>query len=232
MFFPDRIRSILHEDRVLEVGPGSMPHPRSQVFLEKRFSEAEARAQRGGLPALKFEQPVVHFDGSLFPFQDNEFDYVICSHVLEHVDDVELFLAELARVASRGYLEFPTVYYEYLYSFREHRNLLRYRDGTILWLPKNETRLIDFDPIQSFLRSTLEAGYDEVVQSLKDCFFEGFEWTAPLGLDRAASLLELLPTSTNVRPRADLPQPASSKELVSELIRRLGRKMRRVSLGR
>ena len=70
--------------------------------------------------------------------------------MLEHVDDVELFLNELTRVASRGYLEFPNIYYEYLYSFAEHQNLLQYKDNAILWMPKSETRLVDFDPIQSF----------------------------------------------------------------------------------
>ena len=48
MFFPERIH-LLASDRVLEVGPGATPHPRSQMFLEKRFEGAEAVRQRGGL---------------------------------------------------------------------------------------------------------------------------------------------------------------------------------------
>ncbi len=43
------------------------------------------------------------------PFKDNEFDFVIASHVLEHVQDPVSFLNELQRVSSiGGYIEVPT----------------------------------------------------------------------------------------------------------------------------
>src|SRR5207253_9836914 len=101
-------------------------------------------------------------------------------HVLEHVHNVEAFVGELMRVASHGYLEFPTIYYEYLYNFGEHINFVAYRDGEILWMPKRETALDDFGAIQQFLRKTLESGYDEAIQALKENFFQGFEWTVQI----------------------------------------------------
>ena len=42
------------------------------------------------------------------PFKDNEFDYIIASHVVEHVEDISYFLNELSRVGKRGYIEVPT----------------------------------------------------------------------------------------------------------------------------
>ena len=42
------------------------------------------------------------------PFQDKEFDFVIASHVMEHVEDVEYFIKELERVSKKGYIELPT----------------------------------------------------------------------------------------------------------------------------
>ncbi len=42
------------------------------------------------------------------PFKDKEFDYVIASHVIEHVDDFEFFIKELERISTRGYIELPT----------------------------------------------------------------------------------------------------------------------------
>ena len=43
------------------------------------------------------------------PFRDNEFDFVIASHVLEHVEDPVFFLNEIQRVSSKGgYIETPT----------------------------------------------------------------------------------------------------------------------------
>ena len=43
------------------------------------------------------------------PFKDNEFDFVIASHVMEHVEDVEFFIEELERVSKKGYIELPTM---------------------------------------------------------------------------------------------------------------------------
>ena len=43
------------------------------------------------------------------PFKDKEFDFVIASHVMEHVDDIEFFISELERVSQQGYIELPTM---------------------------------------------------------------------------------------------------------------------------
>ena len=43
------------------------------------------------------------------PFLDKEFDFVIASHVLEHVDDIKFFISELERISSSGYIEVPTI---------------------------------------------------------------------------------------------------------------------------
>ena len=42
------------------------------------------------------------------PFKDKEFDYVVSSHVIEHVVDFEFFIKELERISSKGYIELPT----------------------------------------------------------------------------------------------------------------------------
>jgi len=43
------------------------------------------------------------------PFEDKEFDFVIASHVMEHVEDVDFFIKELERVSIKGYIELPTM---------------------------------------------------------------------------------------------------------------------------
>jgi SAM-dependent methyltransferase len=223
MFFPEKIH-LLSGERVLEVGPGATPYPGSQIFLERQFVDAEAHRQRGGLPAIELNKPIIYYDGGRFPFGDQEFDYVICSHVLEHVDNLEDFLRELIRVAPRGYLEFPTVYYEYLYNFGEHVNLVVHKDDEILWMPKRETALRDFDPIQRFLRNTLESGYDQMIQAMKERFFQGFEWTLPIRARRARDLDELIPSGLDVperRKQAESPPRGS-------VVRELWRKVRRI----
>ena len=42
------------------------------------------------------------------PFKDKEFDFIIASHVAEHVEDISYFFNELARVGKKGYIEVPT----------------------------------------------------------------------------------------------------------------------------
>jgi ubiquinone/menaquinone biosynthesis C-methylase UbiE len=42
------------------------------------------------------------------PFKDKEFDFVIASHVIEHIEDVSYFLNELSRIGKRGYIEVPS----------------------------------------------------------------------------------------------------------------------------
>ena len=71
MFFPEKITLIKDNDKVLEVGPGSIPHPRSDVFLEKNFDEDEHKRQRGNAPALITDKQTVYYDGGQFPFDDN-----------------------------------------------------------------------------------------------------------------------------------------------------------------
>ena len=42
------------------------------------------------------------------PFKDKEFDFVIASHVIEHVEDLDFFIKELERISSKGYIELPS----------------------------------------------------------------------------------------------------------------------------
>jgi ubiquinone/menaquinone biosynthesis C-methylase UbiE len=52
------------------------------------------------------------FDGYHLPFGDDEFDLVILSHVLEHVEHERLLLRELKRVAKMCLIEVPIDYKE------------------------------------------------------------------------------------------------------------------------
>ena len=50
----------------------------------------------------------IKINGKKLPFKDKEFDFVIASHVIEHVEDFEFFIKELQRISPRGYIELPT----------------------------------------------------------------------------------------------------------------------------
>jgi ubiquinone/menaquinone biosynthesis C-methylase UbiE len=50
----------------------------------------------------------IKITGKNLPFKDKEFDFVISSHVLEHIEDIFYFIKELERISSKGYIEIPT----------------------------------------------------------------------------------------------------------------------------
>jgi hypothetical protein len=191
--FPELITSIEQSDLVLEIGPGALPHPRADVFLELRFSnEEEEKSQRGNVDKPVYNKPVVYYDGGSLPFKDQEFDYIICSHVLEHVQNVDGFLSELFRVGKRGYLEYPTVYYEYLYNFSVHVNLLKFHDNRLRYMKKSATHLDSLLPVQKFFYRSLEQEYFTLVNELKMFMFQGFEWLKPFNVEKADSLEDIV----------------------------------------
>lgn len=49
---------------------------------------------------LRMESVDVHLDITQLPFSDDEFDAIICSHVLEHIPDDSTAIAELYRVCA------------------------------------------------------------------------------------------------------------------------------------
>lgn len=225
MFFPERIRNIKPEHLVLEVGPGGTPHPRSDVLLEKKFPEKEAVGQRGNAPPLKTDKKVVYYEGGAFPFKELEFDYVICSHVLEHLDSEELedFIKELQRVAPQGYIEFPLIYYDYLFDIPQHMTLLFFNGVEIVYLPKSKARIEDYKPITGLFRSALERGYRFPIEELKEIFFQGFEWTKPIVMRRAESVDELLFSEKISLPWLHIRDEGTSGNKLTRFIARIRR---------
>lgn len=53
------------------------------------------------------------------PFANKKFDFVYCSHVLEHVDDPERACSELIRVGRGSYVETPNFMKDCLFSWAE-----------------------------------------------------------------------------------------------------------------
>jgi SAM-dependent methyltransferase len=193
MFYPNKIKSIGVNDRVLEIGPGNSPFHRSDVLLELSYeNEVDRIKQFGHNISLKSDKQIVFYDGIKFPFADNAFDYIICSHVLEHISDVDFFLSEVFRVAKQGYFEYPLLSYDYLYNFDVHLNFLKFKNDQMFLMKKNTTSLNDFLPIQHFFLKTLNHNYGDFLQKIPHCFFEGFEWNKPFELKYSNDLNDFI----------------------------------------
>tara|TARA_B100000989_G_C19411536_1_gene414589 strand:- start:171 stop:776 length:606 start_codon:yes stop_codon:yes gene_type:complete len=83
--------------KVLDIGCGYSANENAIVICDVQ-----------DLSSFYKEKNFVQISGKELPFKDKEFDFVIASHVLEHVNDPVLFLEELQRVAKSGYIEVPT----------------------------------------------------------------------------------------------------------------------------
>ena len=66
----------------------------------------------------------------VLPFADKEFNFVIASHVLEHVEDIVFFIKELERIAQSGYIEVPTRFEDNLVDVNETAHIwwINYND--------------------------------------------------------------------------------------------------------
>ena len=84
--------------KILDLGCGYRAHDRATVICDIQ-----------DLSSYYKNKNFVKLTHNILPFGDKEFDFVVCSHVLEHVKDIKLFLQELERVSSKGYIELPTI---------------------------------------------------------------------------------------------------------------------------
>ncbi len=134
-------------EKVLEVGGGHCPHPRANVVVDK-FVDSDYH--RSDQIYLYKRQKFLQADGENLPFQNKEFDYIICNQVLEHVEDPETFLEELARVGKRGYIETPSIIGEHLHPKKSHRWIVIEIDNKLVLFDKSSffsNKSSDFGPL-------------------------------------------------------------------------------------
>ena len=83
--------------KILDIGCGYTAHKKASVICDIQ-----------DLSNFYKNKKFVKLNDKTLPFEDKEFDFVIASHVIEHVEDVNFFIKELERVSSKGYIELPT----------------------------------------------------------------------------------------------------------------------------
>lgn len=144
--FPRRHR-IPAEAVVVDIGCGHQPNMRANILADKFLVDDAERRQ----PLALDERPFVVCDALYLPFKDGSVDYIICSHLAEHVEEPEALFAELSRVARAGYVECPGRMREILHGWEFHRWYVEVR-GDELYFEEKPRRLHDAELHEWFSR--------------------------------------------------------------------------------
>ena len=122
--FVEEYLSQKNDWKILDIGCG---------YTANKYSTHVADTQ--DFSYLYKDKKFTHIKDKKLPFSDKEFNFVIASHVLEHIDNIEYFIKELERVANSGYIEVPT---------RLEDNLVDVNEKAHIWW-------INFDDINNSL---------------------------------------------------------------------------------
>ncbi len=116
------IETIPADAMVLDVGGGAAPFPRANWVIDALPFDKLGGGSHGnidkvlaGVPRRFSAETWVSWDlcdRRPWPFADKQFDFVICSHLLEDIRDPIWVCSELNRVAKAGYIETPSRYLE------------------------------------------------------------------------------------------------------------------------
>lgn len=155
-FYERRVRIPVGADAlVLDVGSGDKPFWRADVLLDK-YAGDDYAGQRSGTGRTRIDRPLFDADAADMPFRDGVFDYVICSHLLEHVVDPVGVVSELVRVSKAGYIEVPEASAAKIIDFPSHLWWCRLdssaHEPTLVFTAKT-TASFD-DEIDAYLRRT------------------------------------------------------------------------------
>ena len=138
---------IAPDAKVLEIGPGNLPFPRANEFVDFVELGPDARAYAQG-PVHKIDAAC-----SYLPFPDKSFDFVYARHVLEDMWNPFALCAEMSRVGKAGYIETPSPITELCRgvdgSAPPYRGYHHHR--FFVWNYRNELRLVSKYTIVEYL---------------------------------------------------------------------------------
>jgi hypothetical protein len=108
-----RLEQELPDDAVvLDIGAWGRPFRRADLVMDQMPYETRGLYGFDGAEPERFDasrwlrRDIC--DKTPFPFEDNEIDFVICSHTLEDIRDPIWVCQEMVRIAKAGYVEVPS----------------------------------------------------------------------------------------------------------------------------
>ena len=139
----DKVLALVGAGRLLDVGGWAQPLNRADCVVD--LLPFETRGQYGSIgpgPERFDASTWIEHDicGPPLPFDDDSFDFVVCSHVLEDIRDPLRVCREMVRVGKAGYVEVPSREIESTWGvegryagYYHHRWLVELRDGGLVF---------------------------------------------------------------------------------------------------
>jgi hypothetical protein len=102
---------------VVDVGGGASPFPRADYVIDALPFSAYGKGSHGSVHKALGIAPRFSADRWIevdvcarapWPIRDKQFDYVVCSHLLEDIRDPLWVCSELQRIGKAGYIEVPS----------------------------------------------------------------------------------------------------------------------------
>lgn len=165
-------------DKVLDIGSGAYPFPLATHLADLFEGETPHRAE----PLVRDHRELRVCNIEELPYGDKEFEFVYCSHVLEHVSDPAKACEEIMRVGKRGYIETPTRTSDIMFNFtrlkNHHRWHIIFAQNTLIfieWTDKEhrDTGCTDFFKM---FQSKYKNSFQTLVWDNRDLFVNMLLW--------------------------------------------------------
>ncbi len=156
------------KEKVLDVGCGAYPFPYATLLVDLHTEKSKHRNEDLKTDGKSF----LIADISHLPFKNKSYDFVFCSHVLEHVDNPKHACEELMRVGGRGYIETPSLMTDALFSWAQgmHKWVTMILANRLIFLEYNE-RLVE-GVRNSYWRKSI---FSKKYHPLQEVFFNNMD---------------------------------------------------------
>ena len=159
LYLKNRTKFFSNPLNVLHVAPEQCFYKRFRMLKNLHYVTAD------------LESPIadVKLDVQEMPFGDNEFDVVICNHVLEHVPDDRKALREIFRILKQGgfaVMQVPTAYG--MEKTHEDASVTDPRERRKQFRQKDHYRLYGKDYLERVMEAGFVIGEDNFLMSLSD----------------------------------------------------------------
>ncbi|WP_158904632.1 class I SAM-dependent methyltransferase [Burkholderia sp. L27(2015)] len=165
------------DDLVLDVGSGGWPFKRANHLADKYPEKTSHRVEA----MVRDQRPFFEVDLQRLPFNDRTYDFVFCSHVLEHMDNPGQAIRELVRVGRRGYIEVPTRLSDVMFNFTRLPNHHRWHGivlgKTLVLTEWNEWERRDLgNDFFNALHNEYANAFQDFFERNRDLFFASYHW--------------------------------------------------------